>query len=157
MGLSGSSQKQDTRSTNNTQNTYGFETPPSTPDIDKLRNQQFEVDPGRASQYGRQRADLQKSFAQPLGGYLSPQVRDAQMRSGQERLGRDEAEAMRGGQFDKNRLDYSRNAAVAGMTAPQMVQRSSSSTGTNTGTVTQNPSAMSTALGIGSSLAPLSL
>lgn len=153
MGLSSSKQEQ--KSNNAVQNTYGYETPPETADFTKLREQQFEVDPGLAAQYGRQRADLNKSFAQPLGGYLSPQVRDAQMRSGQERLGRDEADAMRGGQFDKNKLDFARNTTVAGLTAPTMVQRGSTSQGS--GTVTQTPSAMSTATGVAGALAPLSL
>jgi hypothetical protein len=153
MGLSGSSQKQNTN--NATTSTYGYQTPPSTPDIDKLRNTQFEVDPGIAAQYGRQRNDLRSSFQQPTGAFLSPQVRDAQLRSGMERLGRDEAQASREGTFDKNRLEYGRNSAVAGLTAPQLTQTGSTSSGS--GTITQNPSPFSTALGVGSALAPLSL
>lgn len=153
MGLSSSSQKQ--TSNNATQNSYGYQTPPSTPDIDKLRSAKFEVDPGLSAQYGQLRNDMKRSFASPTGAYLSPQVRDAQMRSGNERLGRDEANAFRSGQYDANRLGYSRDAAVAGMTAPQLTQTGSSSTGS--GTVTQTPSAMSTGLGVAGALAPLSL
>jgi len=159
MPLSGSSQRQNTNTnqvqnsntsgtvSGNTQNTYGFETAPDTPDIARLRNSQFEVDPGLSSQYSRQRQDLNKSFAQPLGAHLSPQVRDAQMRSGQERLGRDEATALRGGQFDANRLGFERDRTVAGMTAPQLVQRGSTTSGTTTGNTSQQGSPFMGALG----------
>lgn len=153
MGLSDSKQKQ--TSSNQTANSYGWQANPGSADIDKLRNAKFEIDPGLAAQYGRQRRDLQSSFQQPTGAFLSPQVRDAQLRSGQERLGRDEAQASREGAYDVNRLNFGRDATVAGMTAPQLTQVGSSSTGS--GTVTQTPSALSTATGIASSLAPLSL
>lgn len=153
IGLSGSSQKQNTNNT--TANSYGWQANPGSADIDKLRSAQFEVDPGLSAQYGQLRNDMKRSFASPTGAYLSPQVRDAQMRSGQERLGRDEANAFRSGQFDVNRLNYGRDAAVAGMTAPTLTQTGSNSTGS--GTVTQTPSAMSTATGMAGALAPLSL
>lgn len=148
MGLSSSEQKQ--KSNNTTTSTFGREPGASSPDIDRLRNDKFEIDPGIAAQYGRQRADLNKSFAQPLGGYLSPQVRDAQMRSGNERLGRDEAQAMREGANDVNQLNFGRNAAVANLTAPPLVQRGSTSTGS--GQVSQSPSFLDSTMKVVSSL-----
>lgn len=153
MGISSSSQNQTSRNT--TANTFTRLPGASSPDIDTLRNTKFDIDPGLSAEYGKARSDLNKSFQQPLGAYLSPQVRDAQLRSGNERLNRDEAQAMRQGQYDVNNQKFGRDVTVAGLTAPPLVQAGSTSTGS--GTVTQNPSAFSTALGIGSAVAPLSL
>lgn len=72
-----------------------------------------------------------------------------------ERLGRDEANAYRQGQFDVNRLGYGRDVAVAGMTAPQLTQTGSSSTGQ--GTVSQSQSPFATIASVGAAAAPLSL
>lgn len=153
MGLSSSEQEQ--KSKNTTDNTFTRLPGASSPDIDKLREAKFDIDPGLSAEYGKARSDLNKSFQQPLGAYLSPQVRDAQMRSGNERLNRDEAEAMRKGQYDVNNMKYGRDVTVAGMTAPPLVQTGSSSSGT--GTISQTPSGIDTGLKIAGAVAPLSL
>ncbi len=152
-GLSDSKQKQ--TSQNTTQNSYGWQTPPSTADIDKLRSTKFEVDPGIGAQFGAARRQLKNSFAQPTGAYYNPQVKEAQMRSANERLGEQESNAFRQGQFDSNRLGYGRDLAVAEMTAPTLVQQGSTSTGSGTMTAQESPFKMAT--GIGAALAPLSL
>lgn len=161
MGLSDKKQTQQSTQTqqSQTQNQYGWQTKPSTPDLDNLRNQKFEVDPGLSAQYGRQRQQLEHGFNQPTGAYYSPQVKDAMLRSGRERLGQQEAEAYRGGQFDKNKLDYSRNLAVAGMSDPVLTQTGSSSTGTgsSSGTVKQSESPWGTIAQVGAAAAPMSL
>lgn len=130
-------------------------TPPSTPALDTLRNQTFEIDPGIAAQYGRARSDLNRSFATPTGGYVAPQVADMQRQSGMERLGRDQAQAEREGQFDVNKLNYSRNLAVAGQSAPQLVQ--TGTTGQQQGTVTTSQSPWAAIGGAAAQAAPLSL
>lgn len=130
-------------------------TPPSTPALDQLRNRVFEVDPGIAAQYGKQRADLNASFHQPTAAYLPPQVRDQQIRSGNERLGMQQAQAQREGQYDVNKLNYGRDLAVAGMSAPNLVQTGSS--GSQQGTVKQSESPWGTIAQLGASAAPLSL
>ncbi len=161
MGLSDKKQETKQASTQSGQatNTYGYQTPPTTPDLDRLRDQQFEVDPGLSAQYGRQRRELESSFNQPTGAFYPPQVRDAILRSGRERLGQQEAEAMRGGQFDKNKLDFARNSTVAGMTAPVLTQTGSQTSGTSTGnsTVTQSENPTGAIVKTAASLAPMSL
>lgn len=98
-----------------------------------------------------------------MGAYYSPQARDQALRSGNERLGQQEGQAFREGQYDVNKLNYSRDLAVAGMSAPQLVQTGSSGTqtgtqsGTQQGTINQSQSPWSGIAGIGSSFAPLSL
>jgi hypothetical protein len=139
MGISSSSQKTNSISTGATTATYGYQTPPTTPAVTKLAGAKFEVDPGLHAQYGKLRSKLKSGFNNPLGANYSPEVRDAIIRSGEERLGRDEAEAYRGGQYDANRLGYSRDVTVAGMSQPQLVQTGGTTSGTSSGTVQQNP------------------
>lgn len=153
IGLSDSTQKSKTQST--TGNTYSFHNNPGSADIDKLRNDTFEVDPGLKAEYANLRAGQEKSFGQPQGAYYNPQVKAQMLESGKERLGQQEAQAFREGQFDVNKLKYSRDAAVAGMTAPVFAQDTSSSTGS--GTVSQGESPFGTALKVGAAAAPLSM
>ena len=62
-------------------------------------------------------------------------------------------EQTREGQFDVNKLNYGKNLAVAGMTAPVLTQTG----GTSSGKTVQSESPWGTALQIGSAAAPLSL
>lgn len=153
MGLSSSDQK--SSQTGSTTATYGYQAPPSTPALDKLSAAKFEVDPGLHAQYSTLRNRLKSGFNNPLGPDYSPEVRDAIIRSGDERLGEEEANAYRGGQFDVNKLNYSRDATVAGMSAPQLVQTGGTSSGT--GTVSQSPSIMSGVMQGAAAAAPLSM
>ena len=122
----------------NYQNTaqYGWQETPDTADTEALRNWKPQIDPGLSSQYGRARNDLKKSFINPLGGYANAQVRDAQMRTGNERLNEQEAQAMRGGAYDANQQRYGQLSGLAALTAPRLTQTGSSGSGTNTGTST---------------------
>lgn len=86
---------------------------------------------------------------------MTPQVRDMQMQSGMERLGRDEAQAMREGAYDASKLGYSRDLAVAGMERPQLVQ--TGTTGTQQGTVKQSESPWGAIASAGAQAVPLSL
>lgn len=67
----------------------------------------------------------------------------------------------REGAFDVNRLNQSRNLALAGMTQPRLVNTGSSSQGTSTstgqGTVVQSQNPWGVALQTGAQMAPLSL
>ena len=96
---------------------------------------------------------MNRSFASPTGAYLSPQVRDAQMRSGTERLGQEQAQAEREGQFDVNKLNYGKNLAVAQMSQPNLVQTG----GSQQGTTTQSQSPWASIISAGSQAVPFSL
>jgi len=154
MGLS--DQKQESKGKTATTSTaqYGWKAPPTTASLDKLRTQQFEIDPGIAAQYGQARHELEHSFNQPAGAYLPKQVQQQQLQSGKERLGRDEAQAMRQGQYDVNKLNYSRDLAVAGMDAPTLTQDRSDSSGTSSGTVVQSESPFRVGAQIAGQVAP---
>lgn len=153
MGLSDSRQKQS--STGATTTSYGWQTPPTTPALEKLAGTKFEVDPGLHAQYGALRNQLKSGFSNPMGANYSPEVRDAMLRSGSERLGQQEAQAYRGGQYDANKLGFARDSAVAGMSAPTLTQTGGTSTGS--GTITQSQSPVSLGISAAGALAPLSM
>jgi hypothetical protein len=153
MGLS--DKKQTTTQTQQSQqaNTYGYMTPGSTPDIDALRSQKFSVDPGLHAQYGNLRGQVDKAAHDPMGAAYDPHVAQQQREAARERLGQQESQAYRAGEYDVNRLNFSRNATVAGMTAPQLVQTGQSSTGSGTGTTVQSQSPWGTIAAIGAQTA----
>lgn len=61
----------------------------------------------------------------------------------------------RAGQFDVNRLNTTKDLALADLTKPILTQTGSSSTGS--GTVTQSDSPFKTALNVAGAAAPLSM
>lgn len=157
MGLSDRRQTTNTNSTSSTTNRYGFQTPPSTPDIDRLRNQQFQIDPSIGYRLGEKERQLSDSLANPTGGFVTPQIRDAIMRSGRRELMQQAGQQTREGAYDVNRLNYGRNLATAQMTQPILTQEGSTTTGSGTGTVSQGQSPWATIFNTGASAAPFSL
>lgn len=61
----------------------------------------------------------------------------------------------RAGQFDANRVNMSKDMALADLTKSQLVQKGSTSSGS--GTVTQSESPFKTALNVAATAAPLSM
>lgn len=151
MGLS--DKKQTQTSNNATTTSWGHIAPPNTPDLDNLRNRKFQVDPGISAQYSGLRSRLAKSFNSPTGAYYNPQVQEGILRSRNESLGQQEGQAFREGQFDVNKLNYGRDVAVAGMTAPQLVQTGGTSSGT--GTIKSSQSPWGTIAQVGAQVAPM--
>jgi len=100
------------------------------PDIQKLRDQKFQVDPTIGARLGEAERTLKQSFVNPAGGYTTPQMRDAILRSQTRELFQQAGAQTRAGQYDVNNQNYARNAFVAGLTAPPLVQ--TGSTGTST-------------------------
>lgn len=153
MGLSDNRQRSSSSST--TSNSYGYQPGAQSADINALRSHRFQVDPSIGFRLGEKERQLSDSFQNPTGGYTTPQIKDAIMRSQRRGLMQDASQATREGQFDVNKLDFSRNLAVADMTKPVLTQTGSSSQGQ--GQVTQSQSPWGTVAGIGASVAPLSL
>lgn len=116
-------------SAGSTSNTFTRAPGASSPDIDRLRSQQFQVDPTIGARLGEAQRSLKNQFRNPAGGYTTPQMRDAIERSQSRELFQQGGAQMRAGQFDVNQQDYGRNLAVAGLTAPPLVQSGSSYTG----------------------------
>lgn len=119
-------------STSSTTNTFGFQAPPDTADVQAMRDFKFQSDPRIGYTYGRQRNQAHESFQSPTGGYTTPQLRDATLRASDEDSAQNEAQAYREENYGRQAIDYGRLADIAQMTAPRMVQTSGSTTGTGT-------------------------
>lgn len=79
------------------------------------------------------------------------------MRSGSREIMQKSGEETRAGQYDVNRLNFGRDAAVAGMSQPVLTQTGSTNQGQSSGTTTQSTSPYGSILSAGASLAPLSM
>lgn len=153
MGLS--DRKQTSTQTGTTTNQYGFQNVPSTPDIERARNDSAQIDPSIGYRLGEKERQLDESLASPTGGFITPQIRDAIKRSNMREMQQEAGAETRAGQFDVNRLNQSRNLALAGLTRPILTQTGSTSSGK--GTVSQGMNPFATAVQVGASAAPLSL
>lgn len=153
MGLS--DKKQTSTQSSQSANTYGFQNVPDTPDIIRARSDEARIDPSIGYRLGEKERQLSDSFASPTGGYVTPQIRDAIMRSERRGLAQQAGQQAREGAFDVNRLNQSRNLAMANLTRPILTQTGSTSSGT--GTVKQSESPFGTIAGVAAQAAPLSL
>lgn len=109
------------KTTTNT-NTYGWQASPGSADIDALRGMKAKADTNIPYLYARMREKLGNSYNNPMGAYTSPAVRDAVSRNAGQGLALDEAQAVRASQQQADNVNYGRQAGVAAMTAPQLVQ-----------------------------------
>lgn len=137
------------------QNTYGWEVPPDTADIAAQRGFQFQKDPRISHAFAKAANRMSDTYANPLGGYTTPQLRDAVMRTGTEDLAQQEAQAGAEENYSRQALDYAKLADVAAMTQPRLVQQgqSGTSSGTATGTTTQTQSPLGSIISGGSGIA----
>lgn len=131
--------KSETKTTQDYANTaqYGWQQSPDSPDIEAYRSYKPQADPGIGYQYANQRNKLNSSFIDPLGGYSTPQMRDAQKRTGLRELGQDEAQAHRAGAYDVNQQRMGQLGSLAALTAPRLTQTGSSGTSSGTQNTTQ--------------------
>jgi len=107
----------------------------NTPDIERLRSQQFKADPSIGYRVGGALRRMKDQMTSPTGGYVTPQMRDAIGRSQERSLLESGSQAMREGQHDVNQQEYGRNATLAALTQP--TSGTSSQSGTITGTTSQ--------------------
>lgn len=107
-----------------------------TADINKLRGQQFKIDPSIGFRVGGALRRMKDQMANPAGGYSTPQMRDAIGRSQERSLLESGSQAMREGQQDVNQQDFARNATLAGLTQGTTQSGTSSSQGNSSGTGT---------------------
>lgn len=125
----GSKKKQETT----TQNTYGWQTPPDTADVQTLRGWQPEKDPTIPYTFGRMRQEQRDAFKSPYGAYTTPAIRDATLRASDMEIGQQEAQANRQSQYDVNSQTYAKDALLAGATAPRLTQTGGNATTTQSG------------------------
>jgi hypothetical protein len=138
MGLGTKKTKVNQTQTNQFTNTYGWQTPPETADVTALRGQKATLDPSIPYRYANMKEEFANTYKNPFGAYTTPAVRDAATRSNNERLSMAQGQAMAEGHYAADNMNFARQAAIAEMTAPRMVQTGGTSNGTVNGTTTQS-------------------
>ena len=126
--IMGSKQKQTTTQANN----YQYYTPPVTPQITAAeataKSLKDKINPMIRSQFAGQRDQLNSQFQNPLGAHTTQAMRDATLNAGNENLNQNEALALTNAEYMANQSDFERQMAIAGMTAPQLVNTGGTST-----------------------------
>jgi hypothetical protein len=89
---------------------------PDTPDIQSARGWKAEIDPSIGYRLGEKERQLKDTMVNPTGGYVTPAIRDAILRSGQRELMSQAGEQTREGQYDVNRQNQAQKLALAGLT-----------------------------------------
>ncbi len=128
-----------------------------TPDLIAARANKAQIDPSIGFRLGEKERQLSDSFVSPTGGYVTPAIKDAIMRSGQRGLMQQAGEQTREGQYDVNRLNQTKDLALAGLTRGTTQTSSGTQAGTTSGTVKQSESPWATIAGTAASVAPISL
>lgn len=118
-----------------------------TADINKLRSQQFKIDPSIGYRVGGALRRMKDQMANPLGGYGTGQTRDATMRSQERSLLESGSQAMREGQYGVNQQEFGKNVALAGMTQGTTQSGTSSQSGQMAGTGTQSSPLLGSIIG----------
>lgn len=106
-------------------NDYGFLQKPSWDGLKKLEDWNPQADPSIGANFGQQKNDLERSFLGPAGSYQTPELREQQMRSGIQQIGQNQAIATRADQYGQNQLKLGQLGQVAGLSAPELVNKSS--------------------------------
>lgn len=151
------SEKTKTQQTQSGSGTFNQTTTPQadTPDINRLREQKFKVDPSIGYRVGGALRRMKDQMNNPLGGYGTGQTRDATMRSQERSLLESGSQAMREGAHDVNQQELVRNTALAGLTQGT----TQSGTSTNQGSMTGSTSSplMGTIIGSAAGVAGAAL
>lgn len=129
-------------------NSYGYQIPPETADIQAVRDMQFNVDPSIATAFGAAKNKIASQLSSPIGGNYTPQMRDAILRSQFANLAQQEAGAHSAAFNETQGQRFGQKAAVASMTAPRLVQTGQSGTSSGSGTQTYSPSPLSTVMDV---------
>lgn len=137
--MGGPKTKQQTSQSYNNTNTYGYVPGASSTDIDAVRAHEFSHDPRIGYAYSRARQQAHDSYNQPLAGYSTPQLRDASLRASDADSAQAEGQALAEENFNLENMKYGQKMDVAQLTAPRLVNQSSSGTQAGTSTSQTNP------------------
>lgn len=114
-------------------NTFGYMQPPDTPDIQGLRGFEFQSDPSSPYRTARAHESLHNSYLNPYGAYTTPAIRDAALRTGDMNINQQAGQQSAEDNYNLQGQRYGQRLALAGMTAPQMVQTGGSYSGNSSG------------------------
>ena len=122
-----------TQTSNQTESGQSSTRVQDTPDIIAARQNKAQLDPSIGYRLGEAQRNLKETYQNPMGGYATPQIRDAVLRSGSRELAQQAGQQTREGQYDVNRLNQNRDLALAGLTRGT----DTTSSGTSSGKVTE--------------------
>lgn len=148
MGGPKTKQSQQQASTTTSSNTFGQVSPLDDPRyaaaVGDLGKFQFQNDPRIGYTYGRQRQQAHESFADPRGGFTTPQLERQMLNAGDADSAQQEAQAYREENYGKQGLEFGKLEDIAQLSAPRTVQTggTSNSSGTSTGTSQTSPGAL---------------
>jgi hypothetical protein len=128
--------------TTQTSNTYGYVPGASGSDIDAFRGYQFTADPSISYRYAAERNRYANSLSDPTGGgaYFPPEMRRRVADARNRELMQAESAEKSAAHQQLQGAQFGQRAAVASMTAPRLVNLSSSGSGTSQGVRTDQPS-----------------
>lgn len=110
--------KRTTRQTN----TYQYLPPPETADTAALRNMKATTDPTIPFRAAKQRQAVSQSYQNPFGSATSPATMEAMGRATNQAMDQQEAAETAASQFQADQTNFQRQAMLAQMTAPRLVQ-----------------------------------
>lgn len=135
----------------NNANTYGWQQQPETADVSNFRNFTPQVDPSIAYGAAASRTRAQQNADNQLGGYQTGTTRQAALNTANQNIDQNASQAFRQGSYDVNQQKMAQLGTLASLTAPRLVETSSSGTsqgtGTGSGTTSQNTPALDNILG----------
>ena len=108
-----------------TENDYKFFQKPGWQELTDFKNWNPQSDPSIPFNFGNQRNDFERSFVQPIGGYVTPEMQNQQKRSGLQQIGQTEAQARREDMYDQNKLKLGQLGQAAALAAPEFAQTKS--------------------------------
>lgn len=118
--------------------TYGQIQPESNQYIDAYANWRPEMDPNIGFRGATARNRLNKLYNNLAGGFVTPQMRDRLIASGNRDIDQQSAIEGRQGQFDVNQQRGGQLGSLAALMAPRIVSTGSSGTGQSSSTGTMS-------------------
>lgn len=101
---------------------YKFFDKPSWQGLKNLEAWRPEADPSIDANFAEQQNNLERSMISPTGSYMTPELREQQMRSGTQQIGQNRAVAKRADQHGQNQLRLGQLGNVAALGAPEFAQ-----------------------------------
>lgn len=102
-----------------------------------MRGANVTEDPSIGHRFAMLKENVGNTFHNPLGAYTTADVRDKQVRSTERAIDQEEGAAKRASVYDANQQNNARKLALAGLTAPQLVQTGGTGTSQQSGGLAQ--------------------
>ncbi len=115
-----------------TTNSFGFMNRPTTEATEAVKNFKFQADPSIGYRYGAQRRQINEGALDPMGSYMTPEMREASRRRANEELGMREGQDRAEENQRMNLAGYGQALDYANLMQSPLVQTGGTSSGTQT-------------------------